>query len=673
MKKVFNVLAEKVNNLRHSILNRVPYKLVFIVTGLLATIWFLLRVIPKPSRAGYPCMRAAAPLMSGFVIYLLTFSSSFFAFRKARHLIGKRSFAGAFTLIIIGLLAGSAFFLLHNDKPAYANIMVVNEPPDGSNNPMGEGQGIFPGRVTWAWNPDATNADCTNIPGNSFWDYKNNDTLIIRNMVDESVIHLTGAKSFQAGWDSIFRYQNSRKHGEARGFQPHETIFIKINQGTASWTLTPQEKENGFAWPASGGLGAINPSWRRGHYATTETGPFVVLNILRHLVNHAGVPQENIAIGDPMAHIFYHNYSVWYNEFPNVQYVDKTTSNHKRTRITAAGEPAMTYSDDGEVLGEIFEYYFTKMEEADYMINVACLKSHIRGGITLCSKNHFGSLTRPGAAHLHPSLISTSSGGLDQNNTGYEKYRVLVDIMGHKYLGANTMLFIVEGLYGGSESEVRPPRKWNMEPFNGHWTSSIFMSLDQVALESVCYDFLREEFNGVNQPEDYPNWYGVDDYLHQAADKANWPEGFTYNPDGEGPIPSLGVHEHWNNPVDKQYSINLGKSSGIELVKLHGNPVSVPSLALENNLQVQAFPNPFADQLHIAYELTEPGKATIRLIDLQGRVVEHLQNSSMPAGQHQLTWNTTGKDLQQGIYILQLQVSGPSGNVSKSIRLQSIN
>ncbi len=29
---------------------------------------------------------------------------------------------------------------------------------------------------------------------------------------------------------------------------------------------------------------------------------------------------------------------------------------------------------------------------------------------------------------------------------------------------------------------------------------------------------------------------------------------------------SLGVHEHWNNATDKQYSRNLGKRQGIELV-----------------------------------------------------------------------------------------------------------
>jgi hypothetical protein len=30
-------------------------------SGALAVIWFLVRVIPKPSRASYPCQRAAFP------------------------------------------------------------------------------------------------------------------------------------------------------------------------------------------------------------------------------------------------------------------------------------------------------------------------------------------------------------------------------------------------------------------------------------------------------------------------------------------------------------------------------------------------------------------------------------------------------------------------------------
>ena len=42
-----------------------------VFAGLVSLIWFLVRVIPKPSRASYPCQRAAAPLASGFVIWLV--------------------------------------------------------------------------------------------------------------------------------------------------------------------------------------------------------------------------------------------------------------------------------------------------------------------------------------------------------------------------------------------------------------------------------------------------------------------------------------------------------------------------------------------------------------------------------------------------------------------------
>ncbi len=36
----------------------------------------------------------------------------------------------------------------------------------------------------------------------------------------------------------------------------------------------------------------------------------------------------------------------------------------------------------------------------------------------------------------------------------------------------------------------------------------------------------------------------------------------------ESLIPVLGVHEHWNNPDDKQYSRDLGTGKGIELVSI---------------------------------------------------------------------------------------------------------
>jgi hypothetical protein len=84
-----------------------------------------------------------------------------------------------------------------------------------------------------------------------------------------------------------------------------------------------------------------------------------------------------------------------------------------------------------------------------------------------------------------------------------------------------------------------------------------------VALDSVGYDFLLAEW-----PQEVSIGDGsAQDYLHEAAQADAPPSGTFYDPEGDGKaMTSLGVHEHWNNPVDKQYSRNLGIGAGIELI-----------------------------------------------------------------------------------------------------------
>jgi hypothetical protein len=103
----------------------------------------------------------------------------------------------------------------------------------------------------------------------------------------------------------------------------------------------------------------------------------------------------------------------------------------------------------------------------------------------------------------------------------------------------------------------------NLPPFAGDWPKSLFASQDPVAIDSVGFDFLHAEY------DDHPRRPGVDDYLHEAALAAAPPSGAFYDPDHPAPVRrlgSLGVHEHWNNPVEKKYSRNLGTGNGIELV-----------------------------------------------------------------------------------------------------------
>ena len=53
------------------------------IAGLFSLIWFLIRVIPNPTRAAYPCMKVAAPIASTFIVYIVGFITSIFAFSKA--------------------------------------------------------------------------------------------------------------------------------------------------------------------------------------------------------------------------------------------------------------------------------------------------------------------------------------------------------------------------------------------------------------------------------------------------------------------------------------------------------------------------------------------------------------------------------------------------------------
>ena len=555
---------------------RIPYLIIFIIMGIASTIWFLVRVIPKPSRATYPCMQVAAPFMSGFVTWLLAVAGLTAISRKTKLKILNVRY-GASILLLTGVVVAMAVMPSNSEqqqREAVVSTETRTGPEDGPNKPFGDPKGIFPGRVVWIWNPDATNEKFEhNDPdkGDFFPFPANSNEKVVGKMFHDGVLKLTGKKTIAKSWDAMFVYHNKKKLGKEKGYTKGEKIFIKINQGQAGWTLSNEDKKNGYALPKT--LPARDS--RKVSMEPTENTPYVVLELLRELVNEYGVDQADIAVGDPMNPIYAHNYDVWSKEFPNVKYVDRASTTFGRSKINITEKPLVYYSDK-----KTTEKLYDILENANYMIYMAVLKPHGAAGVSLTAKLNFGNVGKNGAGHLHYSHVANRREGVP-TNTGYHKYRVFVDLMGSKYLGQNSVFWCIEGLFGGGSSEIKGPVKYFMPPFNNDWSSSIFMSLDPVAIESVGYDFLRSEFDGVNKHdavnnewENIPNAFGVDDYMHQAADPKNWPEGIVYDPDNSGkPIPVLGVHEHWNNPVDKQYSRNLKTGEGIELISIPENLV----------------------------------------------------------------------------------------------------
>ena len=626
----------------------------FAVIGIASLIWFLVRVIPKPSRTTYPCMKVAMPLAYSFIAYIVTMTASVLFFRKAVAHFRKNRYTYSFSLLAAGIVF-SAVTLVIQALPSAAGTGRSSQTglftdPLGPNVPIGTPKGIYPGRVVWVYNPDATNENYTNparYKSDAYWLDKNCNQTVVDKMFSDGIKSLTGKETHAEAWDAIFRYFNTN-HGKGDiGYVAGETIFIKINAVTAYSGAEPDGEM---------------PSYTPIEY---DTSPQTILALLRQLINEAGVPQENIFIGDPIADIWNTLYDVWHAEFPNVKYGSKRTI-PGRTKITASSEKGIYYSDKGTVMDSDTKtnYFFTAMMDADYLLNVPTMKGHRWGGVTFFAKNHFGSNTSDGSWRLHKGLMNPDN--QVPLRTEYKSYRVFVDLMGSKYLGGNTLMYFMEALWSTSY-EHQPPQKFQSAPFHGDWSSSLLFSLDPVAIESVGLDILQKEFteevivDGMDiEPDDDPDrwvfvqWEGIDDYLHQAASSEWWPDGIVYDPDNSGtPIGSLGVHEHWNDTVAMQYSRNLGTGEGIELIKIFTGATLAAENPSDNSFEV--FPNPVTENTRIRFSLSHGGLVRLEIFSLDGKQIQTLMNGRMNAGDQTLEWHP---GVPRGIYIIKLSVKG---------------
>jgi len=597
----------------------------FFMIGLISLIWFLVRVIPKPGRVTYPCMKAAMPLAFSFVTTLVTMAASVLFFKNAiaRFRINRYKYAFLFLAVSIIVSAGT---LIYQSSPSLAvehGPVSLFTDPLGPNNPIGTPKGILPGRVVWVFDPDATNENCTNANySDAYWQEKNCNQTIVDKMFADGIRQLTGKETHADAWDAIFRYFNI-SHGKGdTGYLPGETIFIKINAVTAWGGLQGSDGE------------------MTGQSIEFDTSPQAIMALLRQLINEAKVPQDRIYIGDPIADIFNNMVSKFSAEFPNVHYVSQRTITG-RTKITASTLAGIHYSDKGAVMNQVKTHnFFTEMMEADYLLNVPAMKGHRWGGVTMFAKNHFGSNTTDGSWQLHKGLMKNNEN--DPVREGYRLYRVMVDLMASKYLGGNTLLYFMDALWSTSY-EHQKPQKFYASPFDNDWCSSLIFSLDPVAIESVGIDILQKEFTDENMAANPPRytfvqWDGIDDYLHQAASSDWWPEGLTYDPDNSGtPIGSLGVHEHWNNNNAMQYSRNLGTGAGIELIKIFPGPAG-----MEDNktmTECRIYPNPVAAYATIYFHLRQNSAVRIEICSLDGKVVQTFFNQPMKAGDHSLEWH----------------------------------
>jgi hypothetical protein len=539
--------------------------------GLLSLIWFLVRVIPKPIRATYPCQRAAFPLASGFVIWVMSVLGAAAAWRKARN---RNARFWQLCLWGVAALVCAAFVIL--SFPALRAIAGNPLHP-----PLGVAKGIFPGRVVWVYGPEATSWAGYNSAEHWF-DSNHTDIGVVEQMISKGLQSVSGASSDAEAWDRVFKYFN-QNHGKGqRGYASGEKIAIKINLTTCN------ARSGSSTVDLQGSYEKQNTYWDGQWLNTIDNSPQMLLTLLRQLIYTVGVQQTNIFLGDPTGNFPAYMWNRLHNEFPMVRYFDNY-GGAGRMRVELSSVPfywSVTNASSGQQV--VADYVPIPFAQADYIIDCAVLKGH-SVGVTLCGKNWYGSLLRCPDGYSRDAFGPNQGGNINYSSMhlstpdpsmgipGMGHYRAIVDLMGSPALGGKTLLFMVDGLFGGYFWDSHP-KKWKMAPFNTNWPSSLFFSLDPVAIDSVCYDFLLNEWpNVVNNGSDTAGTGlqgGAEDYLHEEALANNPPSRTFYDPAKSGaPLASLGVHEHWNNPIDKQYSRNLDpvNGAGIELVQLLAN------------------------------------------------------------------------------------------------------
>lgn len=366
MKRIYLYFKEKTE--RGEFSSRHMRMFLFCGLGLSSTLWFLIRVIPKPSRAYYPCMQTAAPMMSAFVTYLLSFTVTWWSGRKLYNAIRQRKVVvGIFSFMCLCLFGTMTLVENSTDLLAQAILPVTElRMAWGKNNPIGTPRGIYPGRVAWAYDPKAAAWDGER---GLYSDANNNSQTRVNDMMEGVIISLTRQNTIDKAWEELFRTFNYKKGKGAALYKKGEKIAVKVNLND------------------NGGSNIIDAT------------PQSVYALLHQLVDIMKVPQNCITIYDAQRRGISAIYDYVQPIYPDVNYQNwggfvKDVIHYSR-EITDTGAMSLARA----------------AYEADYMINMALMKRHSeptdkwrdsagQTGITSTGKNQFGSAGNVPPLHL---------------------------------------------------------------------------------------------------------------------------------------------------------------------------------------------------------------------------------------------------------------------------------
>jgi uncharacterized protein (DUF362 family) len=615
--------------------NHLWLKMAVMFSGAAALIWFLIRVIPKPSRASYPCQRAAFPVATSFVIWLCASLGGKMALDRLKQRFARHRWA-VVCLGVVSILALTAWSIAligeRGEAASEKKVTDFNFIPATPNDPKGIARGINPGLVVWGRDPKATKWDGQwKAKTGQWWTDDNTDQTRVDGMLAGTLLKLTSGKSDEDAWKAIFRYYNKQSRNlEDRGYQPGETVAVKINLNNA----TASTKDDNYI----------------------DASPQMVLAMVRQLVNQAHVPQANIIVYDAQRFIYPFMLTKVWSEFKDVRFVQKTAPTEDQPKNPAYGD---FHGLEGAEWVEGVDYSNGKYKkarqipkqilESTYLVNLALLKAHSypyntmedgdngQTAVTMTGKNHFGSIL--GTSELHKA-INTDQEGVKN------AYSPMVDLAASPNLGAKTILYVLDGLYCGRKWRSyplhfpNPPFNNRVAPYeNSDWPASVLVSMDGVALDSVGLDILNAQTKNNDDEQGHPRVLiraNADDYLFEMAEPDHAPSGTAYKQGGK-PVTSLGVHEHWDSDASKRYSRNLDpvNGKGIDLMYLPMGEANDSSRATPSKAAAKASVEPMGPAVLPGKGLAQhdffyagEAKTQDMFIVRQGKIVWSYRNSN---------------------------------------------
>ncbi len=404
------------------------------ILGFMALLWFIIRVIPKPSRATYPCQRFAFPIASAFVLWITATFFSFKFFRDARSLIRRKRAPGAVALLLTGVVLLALSNLAFPAKSLLAGIMesAAEAPVMVKGYSVEADSYILPAATVGMVKSETENV----------FEISYNE---LEQMVREAVAMAGGLEGLISDGNTVVLKPNI----VIDNFLGTE-LPIEANGMVTDWRVVSVVAKM---------VRELNPNGKilviEGSAAESTMGAYVLLNYTKDAIPEV---DEFIAIED--------NSGAWHD----------TKSDDLRSALVPAGKAL--YPDFKLPNGSAPYYYNKQYFEADVFISLPVLKNHESAGVTGAVKNMGIGGT--------PSNIYGNSENINGrweviNHSASELHKFIHDF----YYGRPADFAIMDGIQGYSNG---PNTNNGPRYLEGHWEGMglILASADPLAMDAIA-------------------------------------------------------------------------------------------------------------------------------------------------------------------------------------------